>query len=147
MKKYVIHGETPSKKNNRVYVAKLHKSFPNQRYVKWHKTACAELLSQKGENIVFNECKIIMRFTHGDRVKRDSDNGVNSIFDTLTDCGIIPDDNWMVVRKHLVLNSFDKGNPHCEICIYNLDERVDLQRDFGSSELFDESLQNVADVF
>lgn len=44
---------------------------------------------------------LYLEFTHGDRVRRDSDNGVSSILDLLVDCGILPDDNWMVVSKIL----------------------------------------------
>ena len=34
--------------------------------------------------------------------------------------GVIVDDNWFIVRRLIVDNDFEKGNPHCVITIKNL---------------------------
>jgi Holliday junction resolvase RusA-like endonuclease len=63
-----------------------------------------------------------MIFTHGDRRRRDSDNGVNSIFDTLVDVNTLIDDSWQNIPTHTVFNFFNEKYPSCEIRIYSLDE-------------------------
>ena len=52
-------------------------------------------------------------FYHGDLRRRDSDNQLSSVLDTLIDARIIPDDNWQVVPRKIVLDEYEKGNPHC----------------------------------
>ena len=47
--------------------------------------------------------------------RRDSDNQLSSILDTLVDAGIIEDDNWKVIPVKLILDDYDKGNPRVEL--------------------------------
>jgi Holliday junction resolvase RusA-like endonuclease len=71
---------------------------------------------------------LYLEFTHGDRVRRDSDNGVSSILDLLVDCGVLQDDNWMVVSKIVTTNLYDKGNPGVQISIIPLTDAEKLSR-------------------
>lgn len=126
MKHFTVYGEVVPKKNSRQWVEKLKRLVVSQRYLKWHKQAVEQLMIQKkgyhGDNV-----KLVMQFFHGDKRRRDSDNGVSSIFDTLVDTNIISDDNWNVIPKHYVENFYDKENPRCEIYIYDNDENVDFK--------------------
>ena len=61
-----------------------------------------------------------MAFIHGDLRRRDSDNGTSSILDLLTDCGVIEDDNWQIVRELVIENGYEKGNPYCKVEIETL---------------------------
>lgn len=115
--KFCISGETPSKKNSRINT-RSGRSFPNRRYVKWHDNAINELRTAMNENKwkpVFEGEKIELSlvFYHGDLRRRDSDNQLSSVLDTLIDARIIPDDNWQVVPRKIVLDEYEKGNPHC----------------------------------
>lgn len=120
---FVIHGETPSKKNSRINT-KSGRSFPNKRYTEWHKNAMNELFAEvfnlrneEKAKLPIKQCEIKLTFIHGDLRKRDSDNGTSSIFDTLKDSGIITDDNWQVIKHYEVSNDLKKNNPCCMIHI------------------------------
>lgn len=120
--------ETPSKKNSRVVDRRTGRTFPNKRYTEWHKAAALYVRQQHAHPIDEGPFVIYMEFTHGDKIRRDSDNGVSSILDLLVDCGILPDDNWMVVSKINVSNLYDKGNPGVQISINPLTEAEKLSR-------------------
>ena len=113
---YLLLGETPSKKNSRVFVQKIGRLLPSKQYQKWHAEALDQLILQ-GIRRVQGECGITLAFTHGDLRRRDSDNGTSSILDLLVDAGVLPDDNWRVVRQLHVRNGYKKGEPSCQIVI------------------------------
>lgn len=120
--------ETPSKKNSRVVDRRTGRTFPNKRYTEWHKAASIYVRQQNARTLDGGPFALYLEFTHGDRVRRDSDNGVSSILDLLVDCGILPDDNWMVVQKINVSNLYDKGNPGVNISIVPLTEAEKLNK-------------------
>ena len=120
--------ETPSKKNSRVVDRRTGRTFPNKRYTEWHKAASLYVRQQHAHPIDGGPFALYLEFTHGDRVRRDSDNGVSSILDLLVDCGIIPDDNWQIVSKINVSNLYDKGNPGVHISIIPLTDSEKLSR-------------------
>lgn len=114
-----LEGEVPSKKNSRINT-RSGRSFPNQKYVHWHDTALVPVnlqwhLQSKKEPIK-GPCALSVTFYHGDLKQRDSDNQLSSILDLLKDAGVIPDDNWKIVRKISVDNRYEKHMPGC--CIY-----------------------------
>lgn len=111
--RFTIYGETPSKKNSRINT-RSGRSFPNQRYVKWHDEALMQIRSQKIEP-VRGLLALTLIFYHGDFVRRDSDNQTSSILDTLIDAGIIEDDNWKIIPVKHIYDRYDKGNARCEI--------------------------------
>lgn len=120
--------ETPSKKNSRVVDRRTGRTFPNKRYTEWHKAAALYVRQQNAHQLDGGPFVLYLEFTHGDRVRRDSDNGVSSILDLLVDCGVLPDDNWMVVSKINVSNLYDKGNPGVHISIIPLTDSEKLSR-------------------
>lgn len=120
--------ETPSKKNSRVVDRRTGRTFPNKRYTEWHKAASLYVRQQNAHPLDGGPFALYLEFTHGDRVRRDSDNGVSSILDLLVDCGILPDDNWMVVSKINVSNLYDKGNPGVSISIIPLTDAEKLSK-------------------
>lgn len=117
MYEFIIKGETPSKKNSRI-VLKNGLNIPSKKYREWHETAVAQLLLQKRpEKPIESPVVILLEFVHGDLRRRDSDNGTSSIFDTLTDAGILADDNWQIVKQFTTKNTYSKNNPECRITI------------------------------
>lgn len=122
--KITLLGETPSKKNSRINT-KSGRSFPNQRYVKWHDAVVSQLhfLLLKKQLTVVPEgvpVKLSATFYHSDMKRRDSDNQLSSVLDTLTDVGIICDDNWKVIPEKHIYDFYDKKNARCEIVIEEL---------------------------
>ena len=118
-------GETPSKKNSRINT-RSGRSFPNQRYMKWHNTVVNELqvlLLQKQIHTFPEGVKVKMtvHFIHSDRVRRDSDNQLSSILDTLVDAKILPDDNWKVIPEKHIYDEYEKGNARAEIEITEIE--------------------------
>lgn len=120
---FVINGETPSKKNNRIINRKTGQSFPSKRYTEWHKIAKPEIEGQMlqqastcGMTIPLNApLKIKMTFLHGDLTCRDSDNGASSILDLLQDCGVLADDNWQIVKEINIRNGYFEGKSMCKV--------------------------------
>lgn len=116
--KITLLGETPSKKNSRINT-KSGRSFPSARYQKWHKAVVSQLedllLTKQIKRFIGCKVKLIATFYHGDLTRRDSDNQLSSILDTLVDVGILDDDNWKVIPLKLIVDEYDKGNPRCEI--------------------------------
>lgn len=115
---FTLQGETPSKKNSRIMNTKTKRSFPNPRYVEWHDLAIAQMRSQIHDYKAPEKCFVSVKFIHGDKRRRDSDNGVSSIMDMLKDAGVIIDDCWEYVPHEESLNEYEKGNAHCDITIY-----------------------------
>lgn len=116
---FFLNGETPSKKNSRITL-KSGKTIPNKKYRDWNKSAVSELKRQwakQSQNLKpIEQCVIEIIFIHADKRRRDSDNAVSSIFDTLKDAGILVDDNWTVIPYYIVSNK--KGeNSICKIKI------------------------------
>ncbi len=127
MCRFIITGETPAKKNSRI-VLKGGRNIPSGRYRKWHTAAMTEINSQllllkkkEAEMPIEREIRIRMTFWHGDNRRRDSDNGASSVLDLLTDCKVIKDDKWQIVRLVEIRNFYEKSNPRClvEIDAYN----------------------------
>ena len=126
MIEYFLESETPSKKNQRVFNTKTHRCFPSAKYRAWHEYAELALKS-KVKKCIEDKCYIILIFCHGDNIRRDSDNGVNSIFDMLQDISAIADDRWQIVRHHHVFNTYEKGKPWCRVIIYRPEEKEDYK--------------------
>lgn len=103
---YLLNGETPSKKNNR-FTLKSGKTIVSERYRVWHEVALLELAKQgRPKEPIYIPCKVSFCFVHNDKVRRDSDNAISSILDTLQDARILKDDNWQIVREIEVRNVF-----------------------------------------
>ena len=117
--KTVLQGETPSKKNSRINT-RSGRSFPNQRYMKWHNAVVSELnyqILRKQLKILPDDIKICLTVTfyHENLLRRDSDNQLSSVLDTLVDAKILPDDNWKIIPEKHIYDKYDKGNARCEI--------------------------------
>lgn len=116
-----IYGETPSKKNSRVFL-KNGRNIPSERYRAWHMTALLQLSAQLQDLGIENELidhpvSVTLRFYHADKRRRDSDNGTSSILDLLQDGQLLKDDCWEIVQHLSVHNYYDKGCARCEIVI------------------------------
>lgn len=123
MIRLVIKGEVPAKKNSRI-VLKNGRNIPSKRYQEWHAEAEAQVLKQKvllSEVPVKKEVIVSIEFIHGDLRRRDSDNGTSSVLDLLCDTGILTDDNWQIVRKLQITNTYEKNNPMCIIAVQSLE--------------------------
>lgn len=118
--RFVIIGETPSKKNSRINT-RSGRSFPSREYQKWHDMQSAFILSciAKGEIERFTEKNLIInfQFVHGDKRRRDSDNQCTSILDLLVDCGVITDDNWETIPEKHIFDSYEKDMARAVITI------------------------------
>lgn len=132
MIRFQIIGETPSKKNSKIWT-KSHKLIPSKAYQVWHMDAGIQIASQlavlTSHDFVFEAgqpggidypVSITLTFYHGDNVRRDSDNQAASIMDLLQDEKVLADDRWQIVRILNIYNHYDKGNPRCLIEINRL---------------------------
>lgn len=95
---YVLDGETPSKKNNRIGL-RSGKNIPSEKYRKWLQAKKIELFRQGILcQPIDKPVKISFVFYHKDERTRDTDNQISSILDLLKDAKVIKDDNWKIVR-------------------------------------------------
>ena len=119
--KFTIEGETPAKKNSKIRTRAGY-MIPSKKYQEWHATAEAQFFYNKIKREQINyPVSITLSFFHGDKRRRDSDNGTSSILDFMVDMGILADDNWEIVRVLNVYNYYDKGHARCEINITKLE--------------------------
>ena len=119
MIRLIIRGETPAKKNSKIWT-KSGKLIPGKKYQQWHTEALLQVQSQKKllqKLPVDREVIVHLDFIHGDQRRRDSDNGTSSILDLLVDAGILKDDKWQIVRQIHITNTYEKNDPMCIICI------------------------------
>ena len=133
MIRFQIIGETPSKKNSKVFTKGRHIPIPSKAHQKWHSDAMLQMQSQlavlTSHDFVFEAgqpegidypVSITLTFYHGDNVRRDSDNQAASIMDLLQDAKVLADDRWQIVRILNIYNHYDKGNARCLIEINRL---------------------------
>lgn len=121
----VLQGETPSKKNSRINT-RSGRSFPSKRYVKWHNDAIEQICKQQMTGKILSigndkQAKLTAVFYHGDKKRRDSDNQLSSILDTLVDAGVLVDDCWSVIPEKHIFDIFDKDNARCVITLVLMD--------------------------
>lgn len=126
MIKFEIQGETPSKKNSKVF-AKIrgrHVPIPSKAHQKWHDDALLQMNAQKAvqgpQEPIETHVSITLTFYHGNMVRRDSDNQAASIMDLLQDAGVLADDRWQIVRILTIYNHYEKNNARCVIEIKEL---------------------------
>ena len=123
----VIFGETPSKKNSKVWT-RGGKLIPSKQFRAWHDYALFQVTQQiirdKLEQDIDYPCIVTLKFYHGDKRRRDSDNGTSSILDMLQDCRILHDDCWEIVRVLNVFNFYEKNAARCEIAIKKIEGTI-----------------------
>ena len=122
--KMFLHGSVPSQKNsNHAYPNKRTGKcviVPDAKVVKWKKSISDVFRASLPR---FNgPVSITFLFTHKTRVRKDLDNAVSTLLDTLVAAEIIPDDKCLIVQKmNIQLVGFDSKNFGVEIIIENLE--------------------------
>lgn len=126
MIRFQIFGETPSKKNSKIWT-RSGKLIPSKAHQVWKANAIDQMAMQlelmntkeRPQDIDY-PVSITLTFYHGDNVRRDSDNQAASIMDLLQDAKVLADDRWQIVRILNIYNHYDKGNARCLIEINRL---------------------------
>jgi Holliday junction resolvase RusA-like endonuclease len=108
---FEIHGRIPSKKNSKQIIMGKPGKRPfvvsSSDYQRWEKDAVKSLGLQRmmrGLMKPITACAVNIDITFPDRIHRDLGNVAEGILDAMVLCGIIEDDNWMIVKR-LVLNA------------------------------------------
>lgn len=117
---YTLPGEVPSKKNGRVVDRRSGKNFPSKQYQRWHDDAVLSLMTQERPSEPIEKCtSVCMVFYHADKIRRDTNNQMASVFDLLVDCGVLTDDNWRVtgVESGKGVLCTDGEGARCEVQI------------------------------
>lgn len=117
---FKLIGETVSKKNSNKFNTKSRRTYKTKGYMEWYQGAVMQLRPQIKTKGIDYPVEISMRFVHGDKRRRDSDNGQTSILDLFVREGVIVDDNWFIARRLIVENNYEKGNSYCIITIKDL---------------------------
>ncbi|MBP5793792.1 MAG: RusA family crossover junction endodeoxyribonuclease [Spirochaetaceae bacterium] len=132
MLRFQIIGETPGKKNSKIWT-RSGKLIPSKAHQRWHTDAMLQLTGQISRlpreefpygpgrpDGIEDPVHVTLTFYHGDQVRRDSDNQAASIMDLLQDAKVLADDRWQIVRILSIFNHYDKGNARCLIEINRL---------------------------
>lgn len=125
MKKIVIEGRIPSKKNAKVSIVRNGRLFiiPNNQFRKWHEKAVFDLKA-KGIKLITGIKYIEIVLYAPDKRRSDLTNKVESLMDLLVDVNILEDDNWFIVDDlRLKFGGVDRENPRAEIFIYHDSKR------------------------
>lgn len=116
--KFILYGETPAKKNSKVWNKAKNLILPGRMFAAWHESALFQLGAfRRPQSPLVGPVSVRVAFVHGDRRRRDSDNGLSSVMDLLVDAGVLSDDKWTVVRELTVRNDYVKNAARCEIDI------------------------------
>lgn len=117
MKKLVIEGSVPPKKNSRQLFVKNGRmiNVPSSRYKEWETAALWQL---KGKQPV-TEYPIALNiiFTVKDKRSRDLDNMLASVMDCLQKAGIIESDDWQHCAPITIDCAGISKEPRCEVYI------------------------------
>lgn len=120
---FCIKGEVAAKKNENRFNRTTGRVFKSDRFRSWHTMAMWELERQtKPRSPVADAVKVSVTFYHGDKRRRDGDNGLSAIMDLLVDARILADDCWTIAREIKVSNVYDKGNPRAIVTIERINE-------------------------
>lgn len=122
--KIFIPGSIPSQKNsNHAYPNKRTGKcviVPDPKVVKWKKSV-SEVIRDSVKPFS-GPVSITFLFTHKTRVRKDLDNAVSTLLDTLVAAEIIPDDKCLIVQKmNIELVGFNSKNFGVEIIIQNIE--------------------------
>lgn len=121
MSRFIIKGETPSKKNSKIRTRSGY-MIPSKAHQKWHEDAMLQLTAQisrlsaaERPQMIDYPIRVTLSFIHGDMVRRDSDNQTSSIMDLLQDVKVLSDDKWQIVRQIHINNDYEKNEAKCLI--------------------------------
>jgi len=114
---FQLKGPVVSKKNSQIYSRVTGKVGKTLNYRKWYNKAVRQLTAQWelyqeeiGKKIVITEVNFIMfEFTYGSMRRKDTDNAMTSIYDLMTDCGVIKDDSWRELPRGGWKCNYNKG--------------------------------------
>lgn len=116
----ILTGRIPSKKNSTRRIMRGGRIFtvPSKAYEDWQKEHLYNL-NLKKISLRQNIEEIEITIFAPDKRKSDLTNKAESIMDLLVDAHIIPDDNWFVVPKIILLfGGVDRNYPRAEINIF-----------------------------
>lgn len=102
MKKSVyLYGTVPSQKNSKKIFRNKRTGSPilvtDSKVTNWKRGAALALKAQLGK--IEGPVKITFNFTHQNRVRRDLDNAISTLLDTLVQAEVIEDDKSMIVQS------------------------------------------------
>ena len=118
---FTIHGDVPSKKNSRIFVAGGRGGFtiPGKYHQDWHKNASREMLALLHKTpCAVTKAQVSIVFYPLTYRKSDLTNRAESIMDLLVNCGVLVDDNWFAVKKlTLQFGGVDRKDPRAVVTL------------------------------
>lgn len=123
-----------SKKNSKRVFRNI--VLPSENYVEWHRRITEKLANVKWNYNTF-PCKVTIDFVAWNKVKWDVDNACTSIFDTLTDVWLFPDDNKFIIQELSARNVwYVKNLPITKVAIEPINFKpYDNNRDHKGDDL------------
>jgi Holliday junction resolvase RusA-like endonuclease len=114
----ILELSTPSKKN--LYRMGNGRFFKDKRTTDWEKAATIHVLMQLEGFLgpIPKTSRLALRFTYGDKRRRDTINQAESVLDLLVKCKVIADDNWQVIPSLELSGAYEKGVDRCVVEIW-----------------------------
>lgn len=98
----------------------------NQNVKAWQNSADVQLLYYRIKEPLQERQELSIKFFVKDKRRRDLDNMLTTIQDSLVRAGILQDDSWQFIRIGLIDAEIDKENPRAEITLKPIDSISDL---------------------
>lgn len=125
MLQLTILGQTPAQKNSKsiAYNRGTGKPFimSNQNIKTWQNSAAIQLLAYRIKEPLQGRQELSIMFYVKDNRRRDLDNMLTTIQDSLVRSGILEDDSWKNLRIGVIDAQMDKENPRAEISLKPID--------------------------
>jgi len=117
--KIILKGLIPSKKNSKqiIQVKGRPLIIPSKSFLAWERTARFQVRAQWNKCTLQKVEEVEIKLYFGTKRKADVSNKAESVMDLLVDCGVLVDDNYLVVPKLILTGSHRKGDPGAEIFI------------------------------
>lgn len=130
MLQIVILGQVPSQKNSKsiVYNKATGKPFimSNKNVKAWQNDTDIQLLKYRIKEPLNTRQEISIIFYVKDKRRRDLDNMLTTIQDSLVRSGVLEDDSWQYLKIGTIDAELDKDNPRAEIKLKSIDSASDL---------------------
>lgn len=120
---FEILGQPKSGKNN-MGVSRSGHHYPKAAWAEWRNRVVGGLAGLPGMRCFQTECRMIVKYWHGDKRRRDIPGMVDALYHCLERAQILKDDS-LVKELHWEPQGYNKANPRVVIRIEELANGLD----------------------
>lgn len=119
---FTLYGTQVSGKNALRVDPRTHHHYAQPRFERWRSAMSMQINRQFGALPIFRQpVKITVRYTPGDRYRRDSTGILDALYHLLEHVRMLKDDS-LVKQVDYVELGLDRKNPRCQVKLETLEE-------------------------